>query len=246
MGKFKKVLKKILSKSPLDFYHYIRSIKIKQPNDNTLIRSYLNNNIVKKLQIGCGHNSMAGWLNTDLDPKSDGVVKLDAGKTFPFPDNTFDFIFSEHIFEHLTFDESCNFLSESYRVLKPNGIIRIATPDINFLFEIYKNPQKQLHKKYIKWMTENFCKSVATKFSGQEYSGVYGISNFFKDFGHQIIHNYESLSELMSIHNFINIEEKGVGKSEFKDLCNIERHWNIISKEFNELETMVIEGQKLG
>ena len=45
------------------------------------------------LNLGCGPNILEGWLNTDIEPIDDRVVYLDAGKPFPFEDETFDFIF---------------------------------------------------------------------------------------------------------------------------------------------------------
>ncbi len=246
----RRLLKKFLTKSPLDYYVKIKCLfnnkgHRKRKYNERIISDYMKENDKPKLQIGCGYNEKAGWLNTDLYPKTERIAKLDAGKQFPFDDNSFDFIFSEHIFEHLTFKESCNFLSESFRVLKPKGVIRIAVPHLDFLFKIYQNPHLEIHKDYIKWNTEKVCKDVANLFNGKEYLPVYMISNFFKDWGHQIIHNYESLKELLLVHNFTNIESKEIGKSEFKDLCNMEQHGTRIPPEFNELETMVIEAQKL-
>jgi predicted SAM-dependent methyltransferase len=52
-----------------------------------------------------------------------------AGDKLDFEDNTFDFIFSEHFLEHLFLDEAFELLKECYRILKPNGVVRIVVPD---------------------------------------------------------------------------------------------------------------------
>lgn len=52
-----------------------------------------------------------------------------AGDRLEFEDNTFDFIYSEHVLEHFFLDEACDLLKECYRILKPNGVIRIIVPD---------------------------------------------------------------------------------------------------------------------
>ncbi len=49
------------------------------------------------------------------------------GKIIPFPSNTFDIVFSFHVIEHVRND--LNFISESYRVLKNNGIFILTTPN---------------------------------------------------------------------------------------------------------------------
>ena len=56
-----------------------------------------------------------------------------------FEDNTFDFIFSEHFFEHLFLDESVELLEECYRILKPHGVIRIVVPDADL--RTYEDPE---------------------------------------------------------------------------------------------------------
>ena len=47
--------------------------------------------------------------------------------SFPFNSETFDFVFSKSVIEHLWNPE--NFMSESRRILKPGGRIIIMTPD---------------------------------------------------------------------------------------------------------------------
>ena len=68
-----------------------------------------------------------------------------AGKHIPERDNSVNVIYSSHMLEHLDREETDVFLSESRRVLVPDGIIRIVVPDFEKLIENYqknKNPQK--------------------------------------------------------------------------------------------------------
>ena len=54
------------------------------------IRRYLASARVAKLQIGSGHNLLAGWLNTTLYPFEPGTVFLDASRPFPLPADSLD------------------------------------------------------------------------------------------------------------------------------------------------------------
>ena len=80
----------------------------------------------------------------------DQVIKgnihfANAGKHIPERDNSVNVIYSSHMLEHLDREETDVFLSESKRVLVPDGIIRIVVPDFEKLIENYqknKNPQK--------------------------------------------------------------------------------------------------------
>lgn len=51
------------------------------------------------------------------------------GDRLDFEDNTFDFICSEHFFEHLFLEEAFELIKECYRILKPHGVIRFIVPD---------------------------------------------------------------------------------------------------------------------
>lgn len=51
------------------------------------------------------------------------------GDKLNFQNNTFDYIFSEHFFEHLFLDEAVDLMGENYRVLKPMGAMRVVVPD---------------------------------------------------------------------------------------------------------------------
>lgn len=52
--------------------------------------------------------------------------------TLPFKDNTFDKVVASEVLEHLVDDERA--LREIFRILKPNGIIIISVPSINYPF----------------------------------------------------------------------------------------------------------------
>jgi len=95
-----------------------------------------------RIHYACGLNFMGGWTNTDwFDEKSfpGGVVPpeligkvyhVDLSSRQPFPDNTFQFAYSEDFIEHLSQKDAITFLFETRRVLRPGGVLRIATPGL--------------------------------------------------------------------------------------------------------------------
>ena len=42
-------------------------------------------------------------------------------------------------------------LNESFRVLKNEGILRLSTPNLDFLKNLYEDPENDNNKKYIEW-----------------------------------------------------------------------------------------------
>ena len=200
------------------------------------------------MTIGCGKNVLRGWLNTDLYPQKSELasgVYLDAGIRFPFRDDTFNYIYSEHIFEHLTFTESCNMLKECYRVLKPKGTMRLALPHFEFLLELYQDPEARISREYIKSTIRDQLPEVHKVLGESEYANVYVINNFYRDWGHEVIHSTESLKQLIERFEFKNVEQKEVGKSDISFLSNLEAHARKdFDRSFYDLETLVLEAVK--
>jgi SAM-dependent methyltransferase len=66
-----------------------------------------------------------------LHEKNINIIKLDLEKTasLPFPDNSFDFISTSEIIEHLEKNYLGRIFCEFKRILRPGGIIILTTPN---------------------------------------------------------------------------------------------------------------------
>ena len=90
--------------------------------DAKLIDHYLRETVgPKKLQLGCGRNWLEGWLNSDYYPRTSDIVHLDVTAPLPFSDGVFDYVFSEHVIEHISYHNGVFMLSECLRILKQIG-----------------------------------------------------------------------------------------------------------------------------
>ena len=242
-----KVLVKFLRTPPLAYYQYLKT-RIKRARSTRQINRYLRKSETPRLTIGCGKNVLDGWLNTDLYPQRSDVatvVYLDAGIKFPFKDNTFDYIYSEHIFEHLKFTDSCNMLKECHRVLKPGGVMRLALPHFEFLLGLYQDPKADLNREYIQSTIRDQIPEVHQVLGDSEYGNIYVINNFYRDWGHEVIHSTDSLKQLIENFQFKNVVQKDVGKSDISYLSDLEAHARKdFDRSFYELETLVFEAVK--
>ncbi|WP_341526207.1 methyltransferase domain-containing protein [Nostoc sp. UHCC 0302] len=70
----------------------------------------------------------------------------------PFPDNSFDAIFSHALFEHL--QEPVKALQELSRVLKPGGIIGLRSPDWGGFLITPTTPELEKVMSYYKWIQQ--------------------------------------------------------------------------------------------
>jgi SAM-dependent methyltransferase len=89
------------------------------------------------LNLGCGSRYHPEWTNVDRTPSGPGVIVYDLRKGVPFPDDTFDAVYHSHFLEHLNRKEAGLFLKECFRVLKGDGIIRVAVPDLEGIARSY-------------------------------------------------------------------------------------------------------------
>ena len=73
--------------------------------------------------------------------KQEGIKYANAIKRIPEPNHSADVLYTCHMLEHLDRREAELFLKEARRVLIPNGIIRIAVPDLKYHIENYLKDQ---------------------------------------------------------------------------------------------------------
>jgi predicted SAM-dependent methyltransferase len=205
------------------------------------IREYLGANEIRKLQLGAGPTSLPGWLCTDFAPSSSEVVYLDVTEPFPFDNGLFDYIFGEHLIEHVSWSDGGRMLKECYRVLKPGGRIRIATPDLAVLLRLYDSNGTHGREQYIKWITDKFLPGVDV------YKPQFAINNAFRNWGHQFLYDGEILELALRRAGFEDITRCQYGESLHEHLRDIESHGtNAGSAEMAIYETMVYEAKRPG
>lgn len=203
------------------------------------IQTYLDTHTTRKLQIGAGSNELGGWLNTTLYPFDEGMVFMDGTTRFPFADNTIDYVFSEHVIEHIEFDEGMFMLKEAFRVLKSGGRIRIATPDLAQIIAIYSNPNGDAQQAYIKWIMDTFRPKIG------EYNPAHVINQSFHGWRHFFIYDQPTLKQAFQDAGFVDITQYTPNHSNDEHFNGIEQHGQYVDSEASMLyETMVFEARK--
>jgi predicted SAM-dependent methyltransferase len=177
------------------------------------IKQLLQNKKQLKFNIGCGTDYKEGWINIDNN-SDNNITKLDINwdlrKELPVDDNSVDFIFNEHFFEHLTPDEARQAINNLMRKLKPGGIMRVAMPDLEFIVKDYL--KLDLNKdKTLKKFGLDFIKTRAERMN---------IS--FRWWGHEWIYDWDELERRFEELGFKKITRQKKGKSSHPQLRNLE------------------------
>lgn len=73
----------------------------------------------------------------DFVSTAPGVLPFNLLDGIPFPDASFDTVYHSHLLEHFTADQAKSFLNQCFRVLKPEGIIRVVVPDLEQITRAY-------------------------------------------------------------------------------------------------------------
>jgi len=89
-----------------------------------------------RLNLGSGPHPHPGFVNVDLNA-AEGVIAHDVTMGIPFPDRTFDLVYHSTMLSHLRPREAAALTAECLRVLKPGGVLRVVTEDLERMCRTY-------------------------------------------------------------------------------------------------------------
>lgn len=90
-----------------------------------------------KLNVGCGSDVREGYVNIDLNSKDSRVVLGDVSDLSEYEDESVDEVLALDIVEHFPLKEVEGVLGEWCRVLKRGGVLRLMTPDVDVVMQMF-------------------------------------------------------------------------------------------------------------
>lgn len=158
-----------------------------------------------KLHLACGSNIIEGWANIDLD-RGPKIISLDLTKPLPVEDGKIDYIYSEHFIEHISREEALLLLKECYRTLRPEGVVRITTPNLKKLISEYALGNLEEWKD-VNWLPLSSCRLI---------------NEGMRWWGHQFLYDENELKTILGEAGFDNLKILEWKKSEHKELEGLE------------------------
>jgi predicted SAM-dependent methyltransferase len=197
------------------------------------VRRYLASTAEPALQVGSGIIRLPGWLNSDLVY---GDVHLDLSRPFPLPAATFKYAFGEHVIEHISERQGLRLLAELYRILRPGGVLRMTTPDLQKIIAIYQDQNPAVSREAYSRFLDNM--------TGRRHDrGCQVFNDYMHLWGHLYIYDEEDLVAKMRQVGFQNVIRLAPGQSAHDVLRGIEHHGQAWQ---NDAEAMCLEGAKPG
>lgn len=162
------------------------------------------------LNVGASGHHIPGWISLDVKPDERGI-RLDAAKPWPLPDECATAVRSEHMIEHLGYEDARTYLSEAFRVLEPGGVCRTVTPDLEAIARAYLEgdpPMLEAHRGH--------------GYDAPTWSHF--VNNYIRLWGHRHIFDFAGLSELLGECGFEQIERTRFGESRHSILAGTDTH----------------------
>jgi predicted SAM-dependent methyltransferase len=208
---------------------------VRRPLRPLELGNYLRIHDIRKLHVGAGAIALGGWLNTELVPTSLSTVHQDITKRFPFEAGTFHYIYNEHVIEHLSQDDGTFVLREFFRVLRPGGRVRIATPDLRVILGLFGMERTPEQDRYIRTVTDKWLPHAGT------YHPCFVLNNMMRNWGHQFVYDRDTLQRAVEACGFRDVRFFAPRESDDAHLRGLEAR---ADEEDNRFETMILEASK--
>jgi hypothetical protein len=169
---------------------------------------------MRKLNLGCGGNILAGWENHDMD--------VDITKPLQYEDNSIDFIFIEHCVEHTVTPDAVRFFAECLRILNYEGTLRVAVPSADKIMDLADTG-------YLTWHGQS-------GFGDGTKRGA--VRSILLDHGHLSAWNHSILESCLFAAGF------DPDKIYICDISELEGHGKVIGDHNNKIETIIMEAVK--
>lgn len=128
----------------------------------------------KYVNLACGPIFIDSqeWVNFDFFAPQ-GVHKADLLKKLPLPDNSAQVVYLSHFLEHIPKMNVDRFIRECFRILAPNGTIRLVLPDLENMAQTYLKLRNEENHSQANFLVMEIIDQCVRKKPGGELGEYY-------------------------------------------------------------------------
>ena len=149
-----------------------------------------------RLHLGSAGSVKQGWVNVDFAGHPTELA-WNLLRPLPFPDETADAVFHEHVLEHFSLSDGLRLIDDSFRVLRPGGVLRVGVPDAGAYAHSY---------------TRGGAGVIEGVRPGRP-TPMMALAEIFYSHGHRWMYDAETLAYVMSAAGFTSVAERPFGES---------------------------------
>lgn len=145
----------------------------------------------------------------------------DAGSGIPIANNMADYVYSSHFLEHLDRATASQVLSESFRILKPSGVLRVVVPDMFRIASDYVNAMRRASSHSgLEGEVTYLSSTMALGQVPDAFAGQFFESSEMRQrlYGHRWMYDQWSLAAALRRAGFISIVERGFREGDVPNL----------------------------
>jgi Methyltransferase domain len=194
-----------------------------------------------KLHLGCGSTVVPGWENIDKSPSvtlgripklrriltashvltseqgravfPPGIIHADVRRGLSYATGTVQYIYSSHMIEHMARWQGLALVGECARVLEPEGVLRVVTPDLEQVISHYQRSREAGDRSAADTFMANLM-----MFAQRPGSKPAAILQRLFTAPHQWLYDTSSLMLLLEEGGFSNIRVCGFRESELPNI----------------------------
>lgn len=154
-----------------------------------------------RLHVGCGTERLEGWVNIDAQELPGVDVVADVTQGLEYRDC--EAVYAEHFLEHLRVDHALDFLGEAHRALGEGGLIRLSTPNLDWV-----------------WISHYRLEGPPE----EKVESAVRLNRAFHCWEHRFLWNRELLAEALEATGFADLHWCRYRESRYEIFRGIERH----------------------
>jgi predicted SAM-dependent methyltransferase len=206
---------------------------------NGQIKRYMRSHEPRCLRLGAGRHLDSDWLSFDLFPTHWHTVLMDARRPFPFPNESVDVIQCEHMIEHISYEDGLRMLSECHRILRKDGLIRIATPDLELVGRLIGPGAADGElADYVRSSNMSFGTPSEKR---EPHNAAFAANRLMSHWGHLFIYDATTLRRALEAAGFGQIARMAPGESSHAVLRGVDRHHEEVGPMEDRIETLTLE-----